>query len=49
MWQRYRERLRKNSICHQLVQQKKVLTLGIDCYSVLLFFSLKTKCCYHLL
>ncbi len=43
MWQRYRERLRKNTPSAQLLRLKKVLTLSIDCYSVLLIFSPKKR------
>jgi hypothetical protein len=47
MWQRYRERLRKNSKPAQLVQQKKVLTLSIDCCSIWLVFSPKNDNAAH--
>jgi hypothetical protein len=43
MRQRYRERLRKNSIVCQYVRRKNGLTLGIDCDSILLLFSQKNN------
>jgi hypothetical protein len=39
MWQRYRERLRKNSNGSKFFPKKKVLTLSIDCCSCIEFFS----------
>ena len=43
MRQRYRERLRKNSIVCQYVRLKNGLTLGIDCDSILLLFPPKNN------
>ncbi len=43
MWQRYRERLRKNSAVCLIMRPENGLTLGIDCDSILLIFSPKTK------
>lgn len=47
MRQRYRERLRKNTEPAQFVQQKKVLTLSIDCCSTWLVFSPKNDDAAH--
>jgi hypothetical protein len=40
-YRKYRQRLRKNSMCHKFKALKKVITLGIDCCS---FFSIE---CIH--
>jgi len=43
MWQRYRERLRKNSAGCLFKPPENGLTLGIDCDSILLLFSPKNN------